>query len=206
MENYIYINGQKIALTEEEIRQIAEDLKCVNTTQTLASVSAGETFTVAGIEFIVLEQQAEKTMAITKKIQKKMKFGSSNNFDQSAADKWCIIFGEKIAEAIGGANLLEHLVDLTAEDGLKDYGIIKRRAALLTAEQCRAYVEVLDRHKPKEHWWLATPKTTPAHWNDHWALCVSPSGCVDIYYCDYDFGVRPFCIFKSDILVSLGKQ
>ena len=109
---------------------------------------------------------------------------------------------DEIAAIVGAENLVEHTVDLTADDGLKDYGKIRRKASLLTADLYRRYVEILDKHKIGKWWWLATPHSTARHEDASWVKCVAPSG--DIYYvgCDSDFGVRPFCILKSNIFVS----
>ena len=93
-------------------------------------------------------------------------------------------------------------VDLTSDDGLKDYGVIQRKAALMTADQYRKYVQILDRYKPDEWWWLATPHSTATHENADWVNCVSPAGNFDYGFYDYQRGVRPFCILKSSIFVS----
>ena len=71
------------------------------------------------------------------------------------------------------------------------------------AELYRRYVEILDKHKIKKWWWLATPFSTPKHDGASWVKCVAPSGCINIsLYYAYDGGVRPFCILKSNIFVS----
>ena len=94
-------------------------------------------------------------------------------------------------------------MDLTADDGLKCYGSVKRKASLLTTETYRRYVYILDKHKPDDWWWLATALSTPAHGYKSAVKCVAPSGYVFNYLCNYDdFGVRPFCILKSHIFVS----
>ena len=77
-----------------------------------------------------------------------------------------------------------------------------RKASLLTTEQYRRYVEILDKHKIDKWWWLATPYSTAAHEDTDYIKCVSPPGDIGDGYYDFDFGVRPFCILKSDILVS----
>ena len=94
-------------------------------------------------------------------------------------------------------------MDLTSEDGLKDYGCIQRRASLLTADMYRHFVGILDLHKLNEWWWLATAHSTKRHENDRWAKCVSPSGGINnVIYGNVGNGVRPFCILKSTIFVS----
>ena len=119
--------------------------------------------------------------------------------------KTCDKFAEEIAAAVGAENIVKHDLDLTANDGLKDYGVLKDRcASLLTADMYRKYVYTLDKFNPEQWWWLATPDSTKTHQNVRWTLCVAPSGHVGFSDCCYDGGgVRPFLIFKSSIFVSM---
>ena len=199
MEKYIFINGKKIPLTDEQVQKIisacAEEKKKIK----LADIPAGGTFTMDGMEFVVLEQTGEITAVITKKVLETMTFGSANNFDGSDVDDYCREFAEDLFEKIGTENVVEHTVDLTSEDGLKDYGTVNRMVSLLTAEQYRKYVDILDQHKPNSWWWLATPHSTKRHDNDKWAKCVTPAGDIGSDGCFIDYGVRPFCILKSSI-------
>lgn len=206
MENYITINGQQIPLTDEQIQQIISAYDDGNKQVKLAEIPAGGTFKIEDREFVVLDNCGGVTVSITKDVVKTMKFGSNNNYDGSKVDTFCKEFANELAEQIGTDNLVEFPVDLTSDDGLKDYGKITRYVALMTADQYREYVEILDKHKPDKWWWLATPHSTARHENDLWVKCVSPAGY--IYYGGYiggNFGVRPFCIFKSDIFVSSGQ-
>lgn len=202
MENYIYVNGKKIGLTDEQVQQIISAYKGNNQNVRLADIPAGGTFKIDGMEFVVLEQNGETTAVITKNVLKTMAFGNANNFDGSDADDYCKEFAEDIFEKIGTENLVEHTVDLTSDDGLKDYGTVNRMVSLLTADQYRKYVNVFDLHKPDSYWWLATPYSTEKHGNDSWVKCVSPSGFMDSDIYRDNSGVRPFCILKSSIFVS----
>lgn len=201
MENYISINGQKIELTVEQAVQIAA---AHNRSLRLSDVPAGELVKIGEHEFIVLEQSGDTTALIRKDLlPTSEKFGKNNNYDGSYVDAVCNKFAEEIASIVGEKKLVEHTVDLTSDDGLKDYGKIRRRASLLTADLYRRYVEILNKFKPNKWWWLATAFSTKKHDGDSWAKCVSPSGYLD---CDYYYinvrGVRPFCILKSNIFVS----
>ena len=198
MKNYLFINGKKIYLTDEQVRELMED----NTK--LADITAGETFKIGDREFIVLEHLEAGTAVITKDIIRKMAFGSENNDFRESNVKDCLAeFGDEMAKIVGSENLVEHTVDLTSDDGLKDYGAISAYISMLTAEMYRRYVHILDAHKIGRWWWLATPHSTSTHENSNWVKCVSPHGVIsyDIYISD-DSGVRPFCILKSDIFVS----
>ena len=204
MKNYIKINNQKIKLTDEQVREIQEsfNLKGVK----LSDVAVGDTFKVGRYEFIVLEHTKETTAVILKDLLFDSKqFGINNNFNGSYIDDICKNFENEIAGIIGKDNLVEHTVDLTSDDGLKDYGKIKRRVSLLTANLYRRYVETLDKYPVKKWWWLVTAYSTPKHDNSVWVKCVSPSGRINGH--SYDGyggggGVRPFCIFSSNIFVS----
>lgn len=199
--NYIKINNQRIELTEEQVEAIQQSF--VNEGLKLADISAGDTFKIGKYEFVVLEQFEDRTAVILKDLLFEYKqFGKSNNYNESIVDKICNDFGNEIASIIGNENIFEHAVDLTSDDGLKDYGKILRKMSLLTTELYRNYVEVLDKHKLKKWWWLVTAYSTPSHDDDTWVKCVSPNGGVysDTYF--INIGVRPFCILKSNIFVS----
>ena len=203
MSNYLVINNQRIELTEEQVKQIIEAHTQQNPTIKLSDVAVGDTFKIREHEFIVLEQSGDTTAVIRKNLlPEPTTFGDTNNFDRSTVDPICGTFGDEIAAIVGRENIVPHTVDLTSDDGLKDYGTIERRCSLLTTDQYRRYVEILDKFKPDSWWWLATAHSTKRHENDSWVKCVSPSCCICGSHCNYDIGVRPFCILKSDIFVS----
>lgn len=205
MSNYICINNQKIGLSEDQVQQIRGSfgLPLVK----LENVPVRETCKVGDHEMIVLDRVNGATLLLRKDLLRDAEeFGTNNNYDGSYVDEICNEFAKEIAAIVGEDNILLHDVDLTADDGLKDYGIIRRKASLLTAEAARRYVDILDKYKLDAWWWLATPYSTPKHGNSSWIKCVSPSGNFYNRFCgDRDGGgggVRPFCIIKSNIFVS----
>ena len=203
MENQICLNGQTIDLSASQLAQIKRILD--EPKRRLSALAAGETCKIGTHEFVVLEQLGDTAAMIRKGLLvEESEFGDNNNFSGSTVDKICAKFSVELGGLVGEENLVTHTVDLTSDDGLKDYGEIERKVSLLTADMYRQYVEVLDKHNPGEHWWLATPHSTETHGNSNWVKCVSPSGYIDVRYYDYDYGngVRPFCILKSHIFVS----
>lgn len=205
MEKHMNVAGTVYRLTDEQAAAIIEAILKVGSGQNkvlLKSVPAGEVVKIGEHEMVVLEQSGDTTALIRKELlPTSEKFGTSNNYADSYVDKICNKFAEEIAGVVGKQNVVEHSVDLTTDDGLKDYGKIRRRASLLTTDLYRRYVEILDKFKPNKWWWLATAFSTKRHDNSSWVKCVSPSGCLFNGY-NYDGGVRPFCILKSDIFVS----
>ena len=202
MKNYISINNQKVELTDEQVEKIKTALDM--SSKRLSDIAVGDVCRIGTHEFVVLEKSGDTTAVIRKALLKdNVRFGDNNNFEYSKADEICRDFAKELASIVGEDNLVLHTVDLTSDDGLKDYGKVIRQASLLTANLYRRYVELLDKHKLDKYWWLATPFSTKAHDNDAWVKCVSPSGYVDDnYYGSDSYGVRPFCILKSHIFVS----
>ena len=169
----------------------------------LSEVNVGKTFTVAGIEFIKMEDTDKGCVAVTKESLFDCNYGSNNNFSESKILKRLNEEAlPKIEEAIGTENVLEFKTDLTALDGLKTYGSITSKISLPTLDFYRQNVKIFDEYKLDEWWWLATPDTTPEHYNDRWAVCVAPDGYVNGNCYDYSSGVRPVLVFVSDIFVS----
>ena len=201
MNNCIIINGQKIELAPEQIEKAVAALS-VNRVK-LSDIPVGETCKIGAHELVVLEQLDGATALIHKDMYgDPMEFGANNNYADSYVDCACETFACEIGEVIGADNIIEHEVNLTSDDGLKDYGMIERRASLLTTDRYRKYVQILDNFKPDRWWWLATPYSTATHGNDSWVKCVSPFGGIYDDLFSSDLGVRPFCILKSDIFVS----
>ena len=201
MKNYICLGGQNIELSDAQVTNIK---KLLGTGEVrLKDIPEGEPFRIGNYEFVVLEHSKKTAAVIFKELlHKEKQFGKSNNYENSYVDEICEKFGKEIAEAIGESNLIEHTVDLTSDDGLKDYSKIKRKMSLLTTELYRRHVEILDKYKIENWWWLATAYSTPTHEDDCWVKCVSPYGLISSDDCSNDGGVRPFCILNSDIFVS----
>lgn len=202
MKNYIYINGQQIELTEEQIKQIA-DAYCVQQKQ-LSDCAVGGTVKIGEFEMVVLDQNGGQTALILKDMYgENSMFGEENNkYDGSYVDEKCQKFAQELSEVVGWDNIMLHAVDLTSDDGLDDYGVLERRASLITTDMYRKFVKILDTCNPKCWWWLATPHSTQRHENDAWVKCVSPAGIICGDFCVSVRGVRPFCILKSTIFVS----
>lgn len=185
MKNYICMNGVKIEIPEDKIKEIYASM---NSQKRLCEKKVGEACKIGPYEFIVLEQSGDTTALILKRLfEDNVVFGSSNNdYRESEARELCQKFSKELESIVGSDNLVEHKVDLTSEDGLKDYGSVKDKASLLTTDLYRRYVEVLDLNRLDTWWWLATPHSTKRHENESWVKCVSPRGLVSGYIFSID--------------------
>ena len=198
-KNYLCINGKKIELTKEQLKQLGIEQEPIATLS-----EDGKTAKVGEYEFIVLKNDGENIELLLKGIIENIQFDSeSNNFAESSIREYLNKFADKLAGVIGEENIVKHTVDLTTDDGLKCYGSCECRVSLLTAQMYREHVYTIDEFKIDKWWWLATAYSTPKHDDNDWVVCVSPRGDI-VYdgYCNYDGGVRPFCILKSNIFVS----
>ena len=173
-------------------------------TATAFNVKDGDTFKVAGIEFIKFPEVDGMTPAVARNILFNSRFGDNNDLRSSDAMKRLkeeIL--PKICAAIGEENVCTFPTDLTTWDGLKPYGMMEEKISLPTMDFYRANVELFDKHPVRGWWWLATPDTAQPHGDPDWILCVSPSGFIYYVGCSYfGRGVRPVLYFKSSIFGS----
>ena len=200
MKNYLCVNGKKTELTKEQMKQLG----ILN--EPVAVMSEDETTVKIGdYEFIVLKH--DKALGTVELLLKSslqsMQFGDTNDYRASKVREVVEKFGEEIEKFVGADNLIEHTVDLVALSGLKDFGTIKAKTSLLTLDKARENIETLDKHTLDCWWWLATPLSNKKHDIEYAVMCVSPLGNLSNFNCDYcNFGVRPFCILKSNIFKS----
>ena len=188
------ILGYKIKVVEETKKRLSE-------------VKVGDTFKVGKFEFIVLEQDEknEETEVLLKDFWTTTKFDDdTNNYKNSSIRcKLNDEFLNEIASKVGKNNIIPHWVDLTADDGRGDYNACNDYISLLTCEQYRKYVYIVDKYRITSNWWwLATPYSTGSNGYVCTVRCVDSGGALRNINCDCVNGVRPFCIFKSDIFVS----
>lgn len=166
----------------------------------LASVPVGETFKIGGEEWIVLEQSGDTTAVLKKDLlPDSCKFdGDTNNFAKSEIysflnDEYYVV----LAALIGTNNICEHTVDLTTDDGLRDYKKCKAYVSLLTCELYRKYADIMLKYDLKQWWWLATAYSAPTRKCGILVRCVNNFGTLNDCCCEGINGVRPFCILKS---------
>lgn len=201
-DNCIVLNGQKNELTESQVDEIKNSFK-INTLQ-LKDIPVGETFKVGNLEFVVLEHESGTSAVILKEFWKASAFDdSSNDYKESEIRKQLNTdFYNELSSAVGEENIIEHVVDLTSDDGRKDYEYCTDKVSLLTCDKYRKYVLILDKYRPGSWWWLATAYSTKDNGYSLSVRCVGNFGALYYMNCSNDYGVRPFCIFKSNIFVS----
>ena len=159
-----------------------------------------------GLDCIVLDVEQDKILVLAKESIGNMPFdeGNSNNFPKGTLCKY--LNGEfiKKLEANGAdtSALIPTTIDLTSDDGLKDYGETTQKIFLLTCDMYRKYRSVIP--NLDDWWWLATAYSIESNGYSYYARGVRADGSLGSSSAYYGhFGVRPAFYLKSSILESL---
>lgn len=174
----------------------------------LGSLKPGETFKIGEYDFIVLNHEYGTTEVISKNFMKKNVIFDDNCRDYSKSNLRKVLEKEilpVIAKEVGANNLVAHAVDLTSADMQKEFELCKCLVRPLTFDEVRKYNDLLVNKELNGWWWTCTPWSTEERGWKYGMAVVSPSGLIYFDFCYDCFGVRPFCIIKSNIFVSKGE-
>lgn len=168
----------------------------------LGSVKCGETVKSGNREFIVLGHGTDTTAVIAKDSVKSMACDGNGDYRKSSARKYLNDeFYKEMVAAVGAENIIQHTVDLTADDGTGKGITCQDNISLITTNNYRRYREYLP--KRGESWWTATRATYDESTGYTRNVCFVRSRGILVWGgCDYGRGVCPFCILNSSILVS----
>ena len=159
-----------------------------------------------GLDCIVLDVEQDKILVLAKESIGNMPFdeGNSNNFPKGTLCKYLNDeFIKKLkADGADTSALIPTTIDLTSDDGLKDYGETTQKIFLLTCDMYRKYRSVIP--NLDDWWWLATAYSTESNGYANNARIVGSDGSLG-YGTAYvgSGGVRPAFYLKSSILESL---
>lgn len=175
-------------------------------TKTNIKIAPSSVISYGGLDCIVLDVEQDKILVLAKESIGNMPFdeGNSNNFPKGTLCKY--LNGEFIktlkANGADTSALIPTTIDLTSDDGLKDYGETTQKIFLLTCDMYRKYRSIIP--NLDDWWWLATAYSTESNGYAYRARIVISDGSLGghIAY-DGHRGVRPAFYLKSSILESL---
>lgn len=174
----------------------------------LGSLKQGETFKIEEHDFIVLDHENGTTKVISKNFMKKNVVFDNDCRDYNKSNLRKVMEKEilpVIAKEVGASNLVIHTVNLTSVDMQKEFEPCECLVRPLTFDEVREYNDLLVNKELNDLWWTCTPWSTEERGWKYGISVVSPSGGFYNLNCDYCYGVRPFCILKSNIFVSKGE-
>lgn len=167
----------------------------------LKEIKPGEAFTFGGYEWIKLEDG----LSITKDIVTEKEFDSECKNSYTTSKVKCyltFVFTDYLCEDGADISSFDFFkLDLTADDGTKEYAPYKVMIGLLTADQYRKNRHLLE--PISDSWWLATPKSYNPKNNDT-VMYVDEDGFLrDELVWIQGHGVRPVCKLAEDTPVDV---
>lgn len=171
----------------------------------LAELKCGARFTYAGVEWVKLDNTDGGALALAAEPVFERSFDEENCNDWRKSSLRRELngpfFDALIAEGADRAAFLDLESDLTADDGMTDYGTATDKIALISDGLYRKFRALIP--KIGCWWWTLTPWTCDPEYSYNVRL-VNSSGALNYDGASYGYlGVRPLCNMKSDILVSV---
>lgn len=163
--------------------------------RTIKEYHQGERFIYGKKNCMVLEHMDDGTLCMVLDEDYRSVFGESNNFAESALreklnteylNKW-------IDDGVFRGDFVKMTIDLTADDGLRDYGTCECFLAPRTCEQHRKYRYLIP--NPNEYEWTATAYSTESNGYSCNVRFVSTTGALVMgSFAGNAYGIRP--LFK----------
>ena len=171
--------------------------------RTIKEYHQGERFIYGKKNCMVLEHMDDGTLCMVLDENFKSGFGKTNNFAESELRKKlnCEYLDEWVKGGADRTSFILMRVDLTANDGLKDYGTCECFLAPRTCDQHRKYRYLIP--NPKRGWeWTATAYSTKDNKCSFRTYQVAAMGSLGYsVYVDIAYGVRPLFKLNPESLV-----
>ncbi len=202
------MSSKALEMARKLVKRLEEEEK--KSKVKLCKLHPGDTFKIGDHDFIVLDQNeyAETTEVISKGFMAENIVFDDDTRDYSKSNLRKVI-EEKIQPIIesevGAENIVEDSVDLTSVDMQEEFSSFKCKVRPITFDEARKYNDLIVNNELNDWWWTCTPWSTAERgWGYSIAVFASSGGVsYGIFNCNY--GVRPFCILKSNIFVSNGE-
>ena len=170
----------------------------------LSTLKRGDVFQTTGKrKYKVLEQYGDTTKIISLDLVKEnVEFGDTSDYKTSKVKKLCDIeILKDFEEEFEAENIETHTADIITADGQK-LGTVDCKIRPITFDEAREYTDITPNNDLNDWYWTLSPWSTKERgWKKALAV-VSPAGCIYGNSCNYENGVRPVCILKSNIFVS----
>ena len=164
--------------------------------KTIKDYIQGERFVYGKKNCMVLEHMDDGTLCMVLDEDFESKFGETNNFAESTLrDKLNVEYLNQWIDAGDfRGDFVKMTIDLTADDGLKDYGSCECLLAPRTCDQHRKYRYLIP--NPKKDWeWTATAYSTKSNGYSYYVRQVNTTGALNMNNnASIAYGVRP--LFK----------
>lgn len=174
----------------------------------LAELKLGAHFMYGGVEWVKFEDIGAGTLCLAAEpvFHRVFDEENCNDWRKSSLRRELngVFLDALVSEGANRAAFLDWESDLTADDGMTDYGAAVDKIALRSDALCRKYREITP---PVDAWcWNLTPWTCD-HEYPYCVRNVYSSGAMSWdSACIGDRGVRPLCYLKSEISVPIPRE
>ena len=192
---------EQIDALKKEMEELRSGQKVECNKKFSKCLTIGEKFELAGVNWKIIDITSDGYVCLSDSIGN-MEFDSENN-DWRTSDLRKYLneeFLKKIELEIGVGNLIEFERNLLSLDGQTEYGTCDDKVSLLTLDEYRKYRNVIP--NTDGWWWMITPWSTPCNGFKNSVTVVAPAGNFGGNDFDGSHGVRPLCIFSSEIFES----
>lgn len=186
-----------------DLKKELAELKNENPVSIKKKFEIGDIFDLIGLKWKILDKTSAGYVCLAEILEDEKQFDkNSSDWKNSSLREYLNgEFLEKLSDAVGEENIISFERNLFSLDGQTEYGSCEDKVSLLTVDEYRKYRSMIP-NTGDSWWWLITPWSTPCNDYEKSVTVVSPSGGISHYFCNYYFGVRPFCIFSSSIFES----
>lgn len=161
-------------------------------------MKAGDKFEFKGFEWVVLNPKTAEGGVLA--MMTSTWNGKEYPFDEDGCNNWKESslkkkLEEELLSVLGKENLLDHTVDLEADNGDKEYGADVCKVFILSCWEYRRYRDYVPRLP--EWVWTCTPWTTRG---SHVVHGVHPDGCLSSSHANGTSAVTPACVIKESLI------
>lgn len=160
----------------------------------IKNLRSGERFEFCGFEWVLLGDEQSGKLAVMADIIDEYPFDKNNKNDWRKSSLRAEL-NEKFIKKLDTDALLPFVSDLTADDGLKDYGTSEDLVFLLSCDLYRKYRAVMPKYNT---WvWTITPYSThPSTANSE--RSVYTDGTLNGNYANSSYGAAAACLFNPE--------
>lgn len=199
--------SKELELARELVKRLeeAENAKKVR----LSELDPGDVFKIGEHDFIVLKHDFDTTTVISKGFMAENVVFDEDTRDYNKSNLKKVI--EKciqpvIESEVGVENLVEYDNSLLSVDNQKEFEPCRAKVMPPNFGLVIRFNNLIVNKDLDDWWWTCTPWSTADRGLKYSMSVVSPSGYICSSCCNYDGGVRPVCILKSNIFVSKGDK
>ena len=174
----------------------------------LAELKLGTHFMYGGVEWVKFEDIGAGTLCLAAEpvFHRVFDEENCNDWRKSSLRRELngVFLDALVAEGANRAAFLDWESDLTADDGMTDYGTAVDKIALRSDALCRKYREITP--PVDERCWNLTPWTCDHEYSYSVRSVYSSGTLISKYALSGNLGVRPLCYLKSEISVPIPRE